>query len=313
VCPIQCPTPLSNVDLLDETLLKDLCTTPPDEFVAARNAIVKRLKSEGDRAMASEVAGLRRPSWTDWALDTAAVEHADITAAFADAAADMREAQQAATSGRSGVNLRASITELRDRSAALVRAANEVLVAHGRPPALPELTERLAAVAASAPATERLRAGLLGPVDDEADDGNGFGSAGDEPSEPRTGQRTAERKQTQTAKPKSKPDKQEAADDHDDSKQRAAERRRLERDVKELERTLSSTERQLARADTAVRHAQAAVDAAAEKVAEATTALQNAEQRASDMTSERDELSRLAEEAGAALERSRRSLDSLGG
>jgi chromosome segregation ATPase len=271
--------------------------------VAARNAIVKRLKSEGDRALASEIAGLRRPSWTDWALDMAAVAHTDITAAFADAAADMRDAQQAAASGRSGVNLRGSIAELRDRSAALVRAANEVLVAHGRPAALPDLTERVAAVAASATASERLRSGLLGPVDDAGDAGNGFRSAGAELAESDTRRPTARRK--------AEPRKDRPAD-QDDSKRRAGERRRLERDVKELERTLSSTERQVARAETAARHAQSAVDAAAEKVAEATAALQQAQQRAADMANERDELSRLAEETAADLEDARRLLDSPG-
>ena len=87
----------------------------------------------------------------------------------------------------------------------------------------------------------------------------------------------------------------------------------LERDVKELERTLSSTKRQVARAETAARHAQSAVDAAAEKVAEATAALQQAQQRAADMANERDELSRLAEETAADLEDARRLLDSPGG
>ena len=64
----------------------DLFTVRPEEFVAARNAVVKALKAAGEREEAAKVATLRRPSAVDWALNCVALEHADTLDQFLDAA-----------------------------------------------------------------------------------------------------------------------------------------------------------------------------------------------------------------------------------
>ena len=50
------------VDRLDDTLAHQLLATPPDEFVAARNALAKQLKADGRRDEAAEVGSIRRRS-----------------------------------------------------------------------------------------------------------------------------------------------------------------------------------------------------------------------------------------------------------
>ena len=82
--------------------------TPPDEFVAARNALVKQLKRDGDRESAAAIAAMRRPAWTDWALNVVADDDGEIVDRFAEAASEMREAQKAAFAGRGDVDLRGS-------------------------------------------------------------------------------------------------------------------------------------------------------------------------------------------------------------
>ena len=42
---------------------------PPGEFTAARNALAKRLKNEGDRDGAALVAALAKPNLSSWAVN----------------------------------------------------------------------------------------------------------------------------------------------------------------------------------------------------------------------------------------------------
>ena len=86
----------------------------PEEFVAARGAAVKRLRAAKARDAAAEVAGWRRPSVADWALNLAAREAESPVAAFLEAAAAARDAQAAALAGREVPGgLRAAVSEVR--------------------------------------------------------------------------------------------------------------------------------------------------------------------------------------------------------
>ena len=109
---------------LNETLLRDLFATPPPDFVAARNEVVKALRKDKARDDATAVAALRRPGWDDWSLNTVATSDPDVVAGFIDAAAQVRDAQAAAIEGRDGPDIRTALRDLRDRSADLVRLAD---------------------------------------------------------------------------------------------------------------------------------------------------------------------------------------------
>ena len=114
-------------------MLRPLFATPPPEFVAARNALVKQLRADKQRDTAALVAKLRRPGWVDWALNAVAAEQPDLVGGFADAAEVLREAQAASIEGRDGPDLRGALRAQRDATTALGRRAGAALRGAGRP------------------------------------------------------------------------------------------------------------------------------------------------------------------------------------
>jgi hypothetical protein len=58
---------MANPDLEQE--LDSLYSLPLARFVGARNELAKRLRASGDRTAADEIAGLRKPSVTAWAVN----------------------------------------------------------------------------------------------------------------------------------------------------------------------------------------------------------------------------------------------------
>ena len=76
--------------------IANLSTVPPDEFVAARDALVKVLRHDKRRDEAADVAALRRPSPVDWALNCVAADSAELIDKVAAAVSALRDAQAAA-------------------------------------------------------------------------------------------------------------------------------------------------------------------------------------------------------------------------
>jgi hypothetical protein len=95
-----------------------LFRTPPDRFVAERDALVKELRAEGREDDAATVKKLRKPSATVWALNQLADREAVALAALFDTGRALRAAQSDALAGSS--------------SAALVEAGAERRAAVGR-------------------------------------------------------------------------------------------------------------------------------------------------------------------------------------
>jgi len=289
------------VDRLDDTLAHQLLATPPDEFVAARNALAKQLKADGRRDEAAEVGSMRRPSWVDWALNVAAADHAGDVERFAEAAELMRAAQRGAVTGRGGVDLRTAMTGLRDRTGELARRVNGVLTDHGRGAALPEITERLAEVATSDAATGQLRAGLL--LGDVGDAGAlTFGDADrEEPRAKPTKQVPGSRK-VPGSKPRPAPQEPDTT----------LERRRIERELKTADRVSQAARRDADRAATAVRHAKTALNAATDTLNQAQASRDRAQRRLdrdeADSAAARDK----ADAAAAEAARLRAALAALG-
>jgi hypothetical protein len=71
----------------------------PEQFVAARGALVKRLRSEGRSADAAQVAKLRRPPVTAWALNQVARTAPKLLANLHQAGDGLRRATEAALAG----------------------------------------------------------------------------------------------------------------------------------------------------------------------------------------------------------------------
>jgi len=263
---------------------------------------VRSLRRERRREEATAIAALRRPGWDDWALNAVAASQPEVVEAFAAAAADVREAQAAAIEGRDGPDIRAALRDLRERSAELVRLAEDALAAAGRQPAVSELTARLTATATNEVAVAQLRVGVLGSGDTSPKDL--FGDVEPAASPPRRTRRAAGTAATEhrpektraTTKKRGTRGERRDAEATRRAREERAERARREAALEEAQRrhaaAIEARERAaadaaaardaLARARAAVAHAEAAVAAAERELAAADEAVAAATRRVDD-------------------------------
>ena len=78
---------------------EELYGVDPNEFVAARNDLAKRLRKEGNRELAAEVAKLRRRRPAAWAVNQLARRHRDEVEELVRLGEALRAAQDEALSG----------------------------------------------------------------------------------------------------------------------------------------------------------------------------------------------------------------------
>lgn len=256
----------------DITTADDLYALDPADFVAARTALAKRLRGEGDKSEAARVAKLRRPSTTAAALNRAAREHVDLLDAALAAGRDLRAATDAALAGDAS-QLRAATAAERAASDRFLAAAARHL--GGSAAASSRLADMLRAAVMDDAVADELRRGVL-TTDHEAS-GFGFGT-GMEASEPPPS-KAAPAKRKQAGK-RSAAERAAAAEAEKAERERVAEeerqrfeaRRRRAEHEREVERLERSAERLAARADEAEVAAEAArakADAAAAEAAAA--------------------------------------------
>ena len=278
-------------------MLRDLYATPPPDFVATRNDLVKGLRRDKRRDEATALAALRRPGWDDWALNAVAASDAAVVEGFASAAADVREAQSAAIEGRDGPDIRGALKDLREHSAALVRRAEAALTDAGRQPATGEINARLSQVATNDVAVAQLLAGILGSGDTAPKDLFGGLEPGDRPARPAP----PAKKPTKRAAAKAAPP---AVPAHDAAAERAAraEQERRKEALAEANREHRAAVKARQRADAEVAKADAAVE-------RARAALAAAEEAQAAVVADRDEASATADAAEAAVEAARAALD----
>ena len=135
----------------------ELFAAPLDEFVATRNRIAKELRSEGDDALAAEVAALRKPTTVVWGLDQLARAAPDLLEALGNAHDALRGAGSVA-------DVRQASDERLRLVAQMVERAADVLEEAGLG-ATESTKERMArtlmATASDPSAEEALRQGRL--------------------------------------------------------------------------------------------------------------------------------------------------------
>src|SRR5436190_818256 len=129
----------------------------PEEFVAARDAAAKALRSDGRRAEAAAVAKLRRPSVAAWVVNRLARDEADLVEALIDAGAKLREVQLA---GAAASDLRAAIAAEAKALDALMRPAGRI-AGTGRDTALERARDTLHAAALDPDLAEDVRRGVV--------------------------------------------------------------------------------------------------------------------------------------------------------
>ncbi|MEU6024781.1 hypothetical protein [Micromonospora sp. NPDC047134] len=143
-------------------LVEQLYRTPPDRFVAARDAAVAQARRAGDPGAAREIARLRRPTVAAWLVNLLALERPELVADLVQLAEALRAAQRELR----GPRLRELSAQRRAVVAALVtevrRLAAEVEGApsSGKLP-LAEVEATLNAALSDAQVAEQIRSGRL--------------------------------------------------------------------------------------------------------------------------------------------------------
>ncbi|QTX03852.1 transposase [Agromyces archimandritae] len=142
-----------------ESIARELYTTRPEAFVAARNARAAELAGDtGTKALAAEVRRLPRPGPAAWAVDLLAAD--DALGELLGLGAELRDAQSAldaAALARLG-------GERRELVAGLVRRAADLAETHGgvlRPAAADEVSQTLQAATTDAAAAAAVASGRL--------------------------------------------------------------------------------------------------------------------------------------------------------
>jgi hypothetical protein len=167
------------VSRLAETQTGDeLFGLPPEEFVAARDELARRLRREGDAEAAKRVKALRRPPLSAWAVNQLARGRGPGLEELLAAGERLRAAHQAALAGEGAAELRAAAKAEREAVARLVKAAMALLgeAGHATTDATRDrVAATLHAAAASPEAADLVRNGRL-----VADlDPSGFGTTPD--------------------------------------------------------------------------------------------------------------------------------------
>jgi hypothetical protein len=154
----------------------DLFTLRPEEFTAARNALVKRLKSEGQTDQAREVQALHRPTVGAWALNQLARQRPELVQRVIGAGDHLRKAMEKAMGGDRS-EFQAAQTRERNSVQEAVEAASELMAATGGEPTetiRQRMADTLRAATVEGTVADLLRRGVL-----EADmSAPGFGLEG---------------------------------------------------------------------------------------------------------------------------------------
>jgi hypothetical protein len=144
------------VDLEPE--IDRLYGVPLDEFIAERDALAKRLNSDGDREAGAKVKALRKPTVGAWALNQAIRRRRKETDALLATAERLRDAQEALLSGGDPGELRKAVREERELTSKLADSAEAIASEAGK--SGPALRDRVRATLHAAALDEEARAEL---------------------------------------------------------------------------------------------------------------------------------------------------------
>jgi len=225
-----------------ETELDRLYGLPVDEFVAARDALAKQARAEGENAIAGRVKALRKPSVSAWVANRLARENELDVQRLLKAGHELTEAQVAAVAGKEHNAFLKARADEQHALARLAAAARAIIKREGIGAAtLERVTQTLRAAAVDAEARELLKRGRL-----------------TEDLQPQGFEAFAR------VAPKGRAAKPSA-----DSRARAEAQKRAQEVAKrarELAKQAEAAEREAERADAAARKARAEADAAAEEL-----------------------------------------------
>ncbi|HKH03836.1 MAG TPA: hypothetical protein VKA65_01630 [Acidimicrobiales bacterium] len=296
------------VDLEEE--LRGLYAGVPDAFVAARNALVKRLKAEKRAGEAATIGKLRRPSRVAWALNAAVAGDPGLG-----------ERVREAVDGLDGADdVRTANAALREASDALVSAARDAAREGGHALERGDLMPAALAVVGDPEALDDLLAVRLEDVPSGGGFGAfGFGVADAAPSRrdrPAAAATRPKAKGKATTKPKAgkggtTQDDAAALAEAQAEAEREAARADARRALEEAEAEAEEAEAALAGAERALVSATADAEEAAERLREAQRAAEEADARRADSERAVGEAQRRYQDSERAVRTSRKALDDL--
>ncbi len=138
----------------------ELYAVRPDEFVAARDERVRQARAAGNRALARELSGLRRPTQSAWLVNALSRDRREVVEELLGLAAELGQAQQRAA----GRDLQELATRRRRLEAALLDRASDLADAAGvrvSAETLREVQETLAAALSLPDVAAEVRSGTL--------------------------------------------------------------------------------------------------------------------------------------------------------
>ena len=258
----------------------------PDEFVAERESLVRRLRAERRRDEAKEVHALRKPSRAAWAINRVAREDPELAADAVAAGEALRDAQLAVGTGGGADALRAAANAQRATVERFARAARDGLAGAGLGEAelLGRVTETLLAAATDPDLAERV--GAVRVIREQAPVGFGALAAAPAPLERTRRGRSAARAGDRPGQPEARAAK--AADDEArrraESQARVREARageaRAHEQAAQLETAFEQAEARRSKAREGLERAQAKADAAEQDAADVEVALAQAQDEA---------------------------------
>lgn len=238
--------------------LDPLYAGPPDEFVAARDALAKELKAEGDLDAAKAVRGLRRPSVAAALLNRVALGRAKEAKAFAGAVAKLRQAK-----GRDA--LKEAARAQRDAAAKLLDLAEGE---GGEGAALDRVAETLQAAAADEEVEDLVLRGRLEKERRAASIGFGL-DVGGEDDEPAPRKKATAKGRKKAGEGEKGPTAAERKRAEAAEKRREQARKREQRKVEKAKKVLEAAVAEQVQADDGVEDAEEALAAAKGDLAEA--------------------------------------------
>ncbi|MGW2627198.1 hypothetical protein [Micromonospora taraxaci] len=226
-------------------LVQQLYRTPPDRFVAARDAAVAEARRAGDATTARQLARLRRPTVAAWLVNLLAIRRPELVADLVQLADALRTAQRELR----GPRLRELSAQRRAVVGALVVEVRKLAATEPEaPPAgrlpLAEVEATLNAAFSDAEVAEQVRAGRLLRAASYA----GFGEVPRPQLRLITGDEEEQEEERPARRPGTQRERPEAAS-------------RTDRTTSRTDRTTSRTDRAAERAEQAERAAQRAARA----------------------------------------------------
>jgi hypothetical protein len=246
---------------VNERALDELYSGDFDGFVARRDELAKRLRSEGDREGADAVKKLRKPNQPAWALNQLGAKQRER---LLEAASGLREAQERLVAGDADPDeLKAATEAERDAVSEALGATTALAEEHGTSlsdPATERARQTLHAVALDDEVREEFARGRLTADHDPP------GLGGVSPGAVRPSGKGQKRKQRKAA-------------ERDEAKQRRELLKAAEAEAKKLDARREDAEREVDAARKEAEQAQHALDRALEHLKEASAEAERADEQ----------------------------------